>query len=349
MIQELLQQEFFLNKISDYLLFLAILIVGLFIVRVLKRTLINRLRAWAENTETTVDDFMVNALEKRVLPLAYYGVFYLGIQGLTIAPFIAQIVNYLGLILLTLIGVGLMVSIINYSMNELLARQPEDVSKRYAIRVISTVVKIAVWVIAALILMDNFGIRISALVAGLGIGGVAVALASQAILGDLFSYFTIFFDRPFELGDFIIIGDFMGTVEHIGIKTTRLRSIGGEQLIFSNTDLTSSRVKNYKRMEIRRVLFRFGVRYETSHQQLQEIPSIVREIITSLEKTRFDRTHFASFGAYSLDYEVVYYVLSSDYAQYMDIQQSINLEIYKKFQERGIEFAYPTQLLHLEK
>ena len=172
---------------------------------------------------------------------------------------------------------------------------------------------------------------------------------SQTILGDLFSYFTIFFDRPFEIGDFIIVEDFLGTIEHIGIKTTRVRSLSGEQLVFSNTDLTNSRIKNYKRMDKRRVVFRLGVVYQTTLKQLKEIPGIIKDTINNVSNTAFDRAHFFSYGDFSLIFEVVYYVQSRDYNIYMDIQQEINFTIKEEFEKRGIEFAYPTQTVFLEK
>ena len=213
----------------------------------------------------------------------------------------------------------------------------------------STVIKVAVWGLGVTFLLDNLGFKISAVVAGLGIGGIAVALAAQTVLGDLFSYFTIFFDRPFEVGDFIVIDDFLGTVEYIGIKTTRLRSLSGEQLIFSNTDLTSSRLRNYKRMENRRVVFQLGVTYQTKTEQLREIPEIIAHIIKKSDNTVFDRAHFSSYGDFSLNFETVYYVKSRDYNIYMDTQQTINLLIYRQFAEEGIEFAYPTQTLFFDK
>ncbi len=198
-------------------------------------------------------------------------------------------------------------------------------------------------------MLDNLGFKISAVIAGLGIGGIAVALAAQAILGDLFSYFAILFDRPFEVGDFIILGEYLGTIEHIGIKTTRIRSLSGEQLVFSNTDLTSSRLRNYKRMGKRRVVFKLGVTYQTTLKQLKTIPGIIENIIKGVKDTTFDRVHFSSYGDFSLIFEVVYYVMSRDYNKYMDIQQVINFAIKKEFEAGGIEFAYPTQTLYLTK
>jgi small-conductance mechanosensitive channel len=179
------------------------------------------------------------------------------------------------------------------------------------------------------------------------VAGIAVSLALQSSLADLIASLTIALDKPFVLNDFIIVGDFMGTVEKIGIKTTRLRSLGGEQLIFPNADIVSSRIRNYKRMEERRIVFALGVVYSTPYDKLRQIPTLIRDIIEAQENARFDRAHFASYGDYALNFEIVYYVLSADYNLYMDVQQAINLDIFQAFEQAGIEFAYPTQLLYL--
>lgn len=349
MFQDILQQTFFHNRILDYLICLSIFLFGIIIIQIFKRILLNRLKAWAKKTATTIDDFLINAIKKKLLPLLYFGAFYLSIRGLTLNPTLDKAINILGLILLIIFGVRFLLALIIYGLETYWVKKEKDVAKKQALKGILAVIKVIVWSLAIIILLDNFGIKISALVAGLGIGGIAVALAAQAILGDLFSYFTIFFDRPFEIGDFIIIGDHLGTVEHIGIKTTRVRSLGGEQLVFSNTDLTNSRVRNYKRMDRRRVVFKLGVTYQTSLEQLKEIPVIITNIIKSINDTAFDRVHFFSYGDFSLIFEVVYYVIGSDYNKYMDIQQEINFKIKEEFEKRGIEFAYPTQTLHINK
>jgi small-conductance mechanosensitive channel len=196
--------------------------------------------------------------------------------------------------------------------------------------------------------LDNVGIDVTALVAGLGVGGIAVALAVQNVLGDLFASLSIALDKPFTLGDFLIIDDYMGSVEHIGLKTTRIRSLSGEQLVFSNTDLLKSRIKNYGRMFERRVVFKIGVTYQTPRDKIELIPTIIREAIESQEPVRFDRSHFQAYGDFSLLFETVYYVLKPDYNLYMDIQQAINLEIHRRFEQESIEFAYPTQTLILQ-
>lgn len=207
--------------------------------------------------------------------------------------------------------------------------------------------RVAVWSLVALMMLANLGVDVTALVAGLGIGGVAVALALQNILSDLFASISILLDKPFVVGDFIIVGEELGTVEKIGIKTTRVRSLGGEQLIFANNDLLQSRVRNYKRMDERRIVFRVGIVYETPGDKLEAISGMLREIVEGIEQTRFDRAHFAEFGDFALQFEVVYYVLSSDFAIYRDIQQRINLAIFRRFERESIGFAYPTQMLHI--
>lgn len=215
--------------------------------------------------------------------------------------------------------------------------------------IIGFIARVLIWSLVALMILDNLGIDVTALVAGLGIGGIAVALAAQNILGDLFASLSIAFDKPFLVGDFLILDDYLGSVEHIGIKSTRLRSLSGEQIILSNADLLKSRVRNYGRMAERRIVMTHGVTYGTPLGQLEQIPKMLRAAVEHQADTRFDRSHFAKHGSASLDFETVYYVLSADYNRYMDIQQAINLEIHRRFDEEGIEFAFPTQTLYLSR
>jgi small-conductance mechanosensitive channel len=203
-------------------------------------------------------------------------------------------------------------------------------------------------VIVFLLILDNLGVNITGLVAGLGIGGIAVALAVQNILGDLFASLSIVLDKPFMIGDYVVVDTLSGTVEHIGLKTTRIRSLSGEQLIFSNNDLLKSRIRNYKRMEERRIVFGFGVIYQTPVEKLIRIKKQVAEIIEKQEHARLDRVHFKEYGDSSLNFEVVYFVDDPAYALYMDIQENINLELFRRFTEEGIEFAYPTRTLYVQ-
>lgn len=205
--------------------------------------------------------------------------------------------------------------------------------------IIAVVVRMVIWALVLLLTLDNLGIKVTTLVAGLGIGGIAIALAVQNVLGDLLASLSITFDKPFIVGDALGIDDFSGTVEQIGLKTTRLRSVTGEQIIMPNADLLKSRVRNYGRMQERRVVFTIGVTYDTAHDKLEQIPAELRRIITAQEQIRFDRCHFARFGAAAIEFEAVYFMLTADYNVYMDAQQNINLYIHEWFQQQQIEFA----------
>lgn len=208
--------------------------------------------------------------------------------------------------------------------------------------------RMVLWAIVLMLMLGNLGVDVTALVAGLGVGGIAIALAAQNILGDLFASLSIVIDKPFVIGDTILVDTYFGTVEHVGLKTTRLRSVTGEQIICSNSDLLQTRIRNFRRMEERRMLFAFGVTYQTPSAQLEKIPSMVEEMIGAVPNARFNRAHFRGFGASSLDFEVVYWMTEPDYALGLDVQQSINLAIFKRFEEEGIEFAYPTQTLFVQ-
>ncbi len=214
--------------------------------------------------------------------------------------------------------------------------------------IIGFIINVVIWSLVLMLTLDNLGVDITALVAGLGIGGIAVALAVQNILGDLFASLSITLDRPFVVGDFLIVGDFLGSVEYIGIKSTRLRSLSGEQIVMSNADLLGSRVRNFGRMAERRVVFTNSFRYETPLEKIERIPALIKEIIQALPETRFDRSHFMRHGPTALDFETVYYVLSPDYNKYMDIQQAINVRLHREIEAMGVKFAVPVQRLLIE-
>jgi small-conductance mechanosensitive channel len=226
---------------------------------------------------------------------------------------------------------------------------PGDISKASSFKALSFVANLVIVVFLALFLLDNFGVNISTFVAGLGVGGIAVALAVQNILGDLLASITIILDKPFVVGDSITVGDFSGTIENIGVKTTRVRSVSGEQVIFPNGDLLQSRIRNFKRLYERRVVLPFGVTYETPLDVLEKIPAVVKDIISNTEDVRFDRSHFTTFGPSSLDFETVYFVTGSDYGLFMDRQQSINLAIARRLADMKVEFAYPTTTIYAPK
>ena len=227
-----------------------------------------------------------------------------------------------------------------------LKESPDGVA---AMDILSFIARVSIWSIVILAVLDNLGVNITTMIAGLGVGGIAIALAAQKILGDLFASLSIVLDKPFVVGDFLIIGEFLGNVEKVGIKTTRLRSLSGEQLVFSNDDLLSSRIRNYGRLKERRIVFSLGVTYQTSPENLRKIPDLLRAALDECERARFDRAHFQKYGDFALIFEIVYYVTSADYNDYMNIQQAINMRIFEDFAAHGIEFAYPTQTLYVNK
>ncbi len=345
---EFLNQILLGNRLQDYLVSLGMLAGLCLLVKLADWIVIARLKALAERTENRYDDWLISALDKRGVPLLYLGAAYLSLRRLSLSPLAQRIINIAVGAVLAWLAVRLVSLLIERGLEFYSRRRGGEGEKPpAAMRGLMGFAKFFLWLVAALILLDNVGVKVSALVAGLGIGGLAVAFAAQKVLGDLFSYFSIFFDRPFEIGDFVIVGEFQGTVEHIGIKSTRVRSLSGEQLIFSNADLTGSRLRNYKRMVNRRVVFRFGIPYQIEPARVKRIPGIIEGIIRRLPGAIFERAHFASLGDFSLVFEVVYHVEGGDYNKYMDIQQSINLSIMEAFAQEKIEFAYPTQAVYV--
>ncbi len=325
---------------------LALLVVV--ILRIIQRVVIARLRAMAEKTKTSIDDIVANTLSKTSLIFLLSMGVLAGSLLLSLgerAESLRRVLVAVALIQAALWGVAIHMA----SLQRWKEKKAGDASAATVMMAVGFLGKVVIWSIVLLLALQNFGIQVTALVAGFGIGGIAIALAVQNILSDLFSSITIILDKPFEIGDFIIVGDMMGSVEHIGLKTTRIRSLTGEQLVFANSDLLSSRIRNYKRMKERRITFTLGVTYQTPAEKLEAIPGMIREIIEKQDKVRFDRAHFAKYGDFSLNFDMVYYVLEPDYAVYMNIQQAINLEIFRKFEAEKIEFAYPTQTIFMEK
>lgn len=226
---------------------------------------------------------------------------------------------------------------------------PDPASQKITTPALTFVGRLALWAVIGVLALENMGVHVSALVASLGIGGVAVAFASQSILGDLFASMSIIFDRPFLVGDYVVIDDLEGDVEKIGLRTTHVRSLGGEQLVFSNHDLLSTRIRNFRRMSERRISFTLDLVYSTPFEKLSRVPDMLEDIINKEDAVRFDRAHFKAYVASSLRFEVVYWVTNREYRSYMDAQQRINFAIYERFESEGIEFAYPTQTLYLER
>jgi small-conductance mechanosensitive channel len=310
---------------------------------------VSRLEKLAEKTETKIDDYIIILYKKVFAPLLYIGALYVALKHLAIQEAPRMIIDKACIVILTFFAVKAVILLIDFGITETVTKNDGDEAKTKSIKGLLVIVKGLVWAIGIILLLDNMGYKVSTILAGLGIGGIAIALAAQALLGDFFSYVSIIFDKPFQIGDFIVVDDHSGTIEHIGIKTTRMRSVDGEQIIFSNSGLTGTHIKNFKRMVSRRVVLTLGVTYETPVEKMKKIPELIKQAIMSVKGVKFDRAHFNSFSASSQDFEVVYIVEGNDYNKYMDIKQDINFKIIDEFNKLGIEFAYPTQTLFVKK
>ncbi len=342
--------EFAGNSLPKYLIALLVLFGSAIILKIIARIITKQIRKLATKTKLEWDDVLVDLIGKNSPLFVWVVSLYISLKFITISASLHHLVDVLFAIILGIIFISIIQGLMAYWFKvKYFDVENINVAKKSVMKNMLLLLKVVLWMMVLLFILDNLGFDITTAVAGLGIGGMALALASQNILGDVFSYFTIFFDKPFEVGDFVIVGDLMGVVDHIGIKTTRIKSLQGEQLVFGNSDLIGSRIKNFKQMQSRRVCSSLGVTYETAEDKLKKVPDIIKNIIVNKEKANFDRAHFKSFGDFSLDFEYVYYVMSSDYNAFMDIQQSINYELFDTFAKEGIEFAYPTQMIHMNK
>jgi len=343
---EFLAQEFWGNTVQTYIYFFAALIVLFAAVHYIGKLTGRAVASKHVQTDEARAKAVSAAVKRYLLPVLYFSAFYFCTKILTLNDALQKILKAASTLFAIVLGAVFLSSLAAFFFGRM--RRGKDESGVLAVKWMTTIVKILIWGLGLILFLDNIGVKVTSLVTGLGIGGVAIAFAAQSVLTDIFCFFTIFFDKPFEIGDFIIAGEQMGTVEHIGVKTTRLRALSGEQLVFSNADLTGSRIRNYKTLEQRRILFTLGVTYDTPSEKLRQIPGLIKEIVDGVEDATFGRAHFSSYGPYSLNFEVVYFVCSSDYDRYMDINQQINFKIKEAFERLGVEFAFPTQSILLE-
>lgn len=338
-----LEQSFYGNTMREYLIVLAVIAGGILLIQIVKKLLLRRLERWAASTSTQTDDYLVDGLSRFGVPLLQWAIVLWAISLLKIPEEGARILRVATSVIITYYILRLLSSIVILMLHSRIRKQDRGEDKIKQLGGLIMVVNVLIWVIGIVFLFDNLGYNVATIIAGLGIGGIAVALAAQNILGDLFNYFVIYFDRPFEVGDFIIFDDKRGTVEYLGIKTTRIRSLSGEQLIIGNADLTKTRIHNYKRMFRRRVVFTFNVEYETPIEKLKVVPELVKEVIQRQSLATFDRAHFAAFNDWSLTFEAVYYVENPDYNVYMDVHQAVIFGIFEGLQKLDVRFALPVQ------
>jgi small-conductance mechanosensitive channel len=328
---------------------LVVALVTYTVLRIVLGAVTHRLRKLAERSANTIDDDIVTVLASTNRGLLALMSLLIGIGVLDLSGPWHERLNQLWFLALVLQaglwgskGVSLFLA---HYLHRHEAANPAQASATSTL--MSWGLRTVLWVIVVLAILSNLGVNITAFVASLGVGGIAVALAVQNILGDLFASLSIAIDKPFEVGDFVVVNGTSGTIEMVGLKSTRIRSLGGEQVVMSNTDLLKQTISNYKRLQERRVVYPFGVTYDTTPEQAERIPKVVEDIVRARDKLRFDRAHLMAFGDSSLDYEVVFYVLDPDYNVYMNERQVVNLELMKALAAMGVDFAFPTRTLHL--
>lgn len=344
-----LEQEYLGNSLETWLIASGLAVLTAVLLKIFQKIVKIKLKKLAEKTITRIDDAIVDILGQTRLFFILAVSLYVATQILRLPAPVQRIVS-IALVVALLLQVGFWGNaVISAWLNRMVqSRVSQDAAAATTMTALGFLSRLILWSVVLLVALDNMGVNITGLATGLGIGGIAVALAVQNVLGDLFASLSIVLDKPFVIGDFIIVDQYLGTVEHIGLKTTRIRSLSGEQVIFSNADLLKSRIRNYKRMFERRVVFTFGITYQTPLDKVAAVSRMVRGIIESQSTARFDRAHFKEFGDSALVYEVVYFVKNPDYAAYMDIQEAINLELARRLQDEGIEFAYPTRTLYVQ-
>ncbi len=345
---QFIQKTSFLgNSLRNYIFFLASFLLFFFLFKIFQKIILNKLNKIAEKTKSDIDDEIIKIVRSIKPPFYSFLAFYLALKFLTLNDFLNKLFNIILIIWFVYQVIIAVQILIDYVVRRKLSDDNRETkAAAYAIGII---LKFILWSFALLLVLQNIGINVSSLVAGLGIGGIAVALAVQNILGDLLSSFAIYFDKPFVPGDYISTGDISGVVEKIGIKTTRLRALQGEEIVVSNRYLTGAKIQNFKKMQRRRIVFNFGVLYETPEEKLKKVIEIVKDIFKEIPDATLDRVHFKSFGDFALIFEVVYFIETPDYGRYMDVQQEINFKMKGLFEKQGIEFAYPTQTIYLAK
>jgi small-conductance mechanosensitive channel len=346
-LQPYLEFELWGTSIKNFTIALAVLLGLIVIFKIFRSVILIRLKKMAKKTKTDFDDIVVEMIEE--IPQNFYWIIsaFVAFQFIQLEnPTVNKVVTGIFLVFIVLRGIIFLQKLLGYILQKTLSNNGENETAVHGIRIIMS---IALWAIGILLVLQNLGFEISTLVASLGIGGIAIAFAFQQILADLFSSFAIYFDKPFKIGDYVSIGTDSGNIKKIGMKTTRITTLQGEELVVSNTELTSTRIKNFKRMKKRRAEFRFGVVYETPSAKLQKIPQMVETIINEQKLAEFDRCHFHEFGDFSLNFVVIYHVLNREYADYMDTQQSINFAIKTAFEKAKIDMAFPTQTVYVQK
>jgi small-conductance mechanosensitive channel len=346
---ELLDTVYFENSVRVWLVALGTVVAVCLTLLLAKRLIVRRLSRFAKTTATDIDDLVVDLLRRTRWYFFLAVSLYAASQALHTSLVVHDVVRIVIILTLLLQGAVWGNGLIAYILARMAKQRfTGDSAGTTTLTAVGFVMRLVLWTFVLILALDNLGFSITTLVAGLGIGGIAVALALQNILGDLFASLSIVLDKPFVIGDFIVVDTIQGTVDHVGLKTTRLRSLSGEEIIIANADLLKSRIRNYRKMQERRAVFTVGITYATPPEKVASLPGFLREAIMAQPEARFDRAHFKSIGESALLFEAVYFVTSPEYGVFMDVQQQINLNILRRCTEEGIVFAFPTRTVYVK-
>lgn len=350
-IEKILKFQIFGNTIEQYILFILSIFITITIFRIFKEIILVYLRRMADSSPTKYDNYLIEAISELKWPFYLWISLQISIQSLSLPNNIITIVDVISTIMIAFYVSKAVLKFIELVIKDINNKaQPEDRVDENIIDLGVTIIRIVIIVISIITVLTNLGIDTTALITGLGIGGLAVAFAFQRIMEDVFAFFMIHIDKPIKKGEFIVVGTHAGTVEKIGLKSTRIRSTSGEEIVVSNKDLLNSWINNFGRMSERRYIMRIGVTYDTSGEILERIPEIMKEEINAASQDlKINRVHFTSYGEYALIFEANISIFKVNYAEYLDVVQKINLNIKKRFDREGIKFAFPTQSLYIEK
>jgi len=347
----LFQLSFVGNTIGAYAMALFVFFLVYIVLLVFRKGVLKKLKGLAEKTKTDFDDLLVEIVSAVGPPLYLLLSAGIALQFIQHPSWVKNIGYWVALFVVVYSAMKALSRVIDYFFAKIIKKRLEEdgTFDLSVIKLLGKGLKGILWAVAILLVVQNLGYDVTALIAGLGIGGIAIAFALQGILSDVFASFSIYFDKPFQTGDFIVVGNDMGTIKHIGLKSTRIQTLEGEELIMSNKELTEARIKNYRGFEKRRMTFSFGIKYETPTEKVRAIPQMVKEIIGKIELAEIYRIHFTDFGDFSLNFNTVYYIASGDFTVHKDVQHEINIALMERFEKEGIEFAYPTQTVYLKK
>jgi small-conductance mechanosensitive channel len=336
------------NLVRDYAWAFAFFVALVVVFRLLQQVVFYRIHHLAEKTGTDIDDTLVGFVEKIRPPVYIVFALWVAVRSLVLSSLVRSIVDGAVVAVLVYQAIVTLQLLVSYVVGRRLRRgQSAKNSKTLAgpsnaesaLGIVNKITAVVLWSLGVLFILSNFGIDVTSLVAGLGVGGIAIALAAQNILGDLFSSLAIYLDKPFAVGDVIVVGEETGTVTYIGIKTTRLRALSGEEVILANRDLTGARIKNLRRMTERRVVFEVAAAPTTPAEALPHIPKLVQSSIEATKQARFGRVHLIKVDGSGFRYEVVYHVTSPEYHVYREVQQTLTLNILQAATQASLELT----------